>query len=83
MSFLNMQLTKKTCHHVLYNLLIYMTSFAMITPEEYRKLVDYENKIFDLTKIFTTLEILNKYRHTDEATNKNYRKLKTHLKFIL
>ena len=60
-----------------------MTSFATITPEEYRKLVDYEKKIFDLTKNFTTPEILNKYRHTDETTNKNYRKLKTLLKFIL
>ena len=43
-----------------------MTSFATITPEEYKKLVDNERKIFDLTKNFTTPEILNKYRHTDE-----------------
>ena len=42
-----------------------MTSFATITPEEYRELVDNERKIFDLTKNFTTPEILNKYRHTD------------------
>ena len=47
-----------------------MTSFATITPEEYRKLVDNERKIFDLTKHFTTPEILNKYRHTDENINK-------------
>ena len=47
-----------------------MTSFATITPEEYRKLVDNERKIFDLTKNFTTPEILNKYRHTDENINK-------------
>ena len=43
-----------------------MTSFATITPEEYKILVDYEKKIFDLTENFTTPEILNKYRHTDK-----------------
>ena len=43
-----------------------MTSFETITPEEYKKLVDNEKRIFDLTKNFTTAEILNKYRHTDE-----------------
>ena len=43
-----------------------MTSFATITPEEYRRLVDNEKKIFDLTSNFTTPEILNKYRHTDK-----------------
>ena len=43
-----------------------MTSFATITPEEYKKLVDNEKKIFDLTENFSTPEILNKYRHTDK-----------------
>ena len=43
-----------------------MTSFATITPEEYKKLVDNERKIFDLTENFTNPEILNKYRHTDK-----------------
>ena len=43
-----------------------MTSFATITPGEYKKLVDNERKIFDLTNNFTTPEILNKYRHTDK-----------------
>ena len=47
-----------------------MTSFARIIPEEYKKLVDNERKIFDSTKNFTTPEILNKYRHTDENINK-------------
>ena len=47
-----------------------MTSFATITPEEYKKLVDNERKIFDLTEYFTNPEILNKYRHTDENINK-------------
>ena len=47
-----------------------MTSFATITPEGYRKLIDNERKIFNLTKHFTTPEILNKYRHTDENINK-------------
>ena len=39
-----------------------MTSFSTITPEEYKKLVDNERKIFDLTENFKTPEILNKYR---------------------
>ena len=43
-----------------------MASFATITPEEYKKLVDNEKKIFDLTEIFTNQDILNKYRHTDK-----------------
>ena len=43
-----------------------MSSFATITPKEYKKLVDNERKIFDLTKNFSTPEILNKYRHTDK-----------------
>ena len=47
-----------------------MTSFATITPEEYKKLIDNEKKIFDLTDNFTTPEILNKYRHTDENVDK-------------
>ena len=29
-----------------------MTSFTTITPEEYKKLVDNEKKIFDLTEKF-------------------------------
>ena len=42
-----------------------MTSFATITPEEYKNLVDNERKFFDLTKNFTNPEILNKYIHSD------------------
>ena len=43
-----------------------MTSFETITPEQYKKLVDNEKRIFDLTDNFTTPEILNKYRNTDK-----------------
>ena len=43
-----------------------MTSFETITPEDYKKLVDKEKKIFDLTENFTTPEILNKYRDSDK-----------------
>ena len=43
-----------------------MTSFETITLEEYKKLIDNEKKIFDLTENFSTPEILNKYRHTDK-----------------
>ena len=44
-----------------------MTSSETISLNDYKKLVDNEKKIFDLTENFTTPEILNKYR----ATNKN------------
>ena len=43
MSFSNMQLTKNMSSHFI-NLLIHMASFATITPEEYKKLVDNEKK---------------------------------------
>ena len=51
-----------------------MASFETITPEEYKKLVDNEKKIFDLTKNFTTPEILNKYRHTDKNIDDKIKK---------
>ena len=47
-----------------------MTSFETISLNEYKKLIDNEKKIFDLTENFTTPEILNKYRHTDENIDK-------------
>ena len=43
-----------------------MTSFETITLDDYKKLVDNEKKIFNLTENFTTLEILNKYRDSDK-----------------
>ena len=47
-----------------------MTSFETITLDDYKKLVDNEKKIFDLTENFTTPEILNKYRSLDENVDK-------------
>ena len=47
-----------------------MTSFETITLDDYKKLVDNEKKIFDLTENFTTPEILNKYRHSDKNVDK-------------
>ena len=47
-----------------------MTSFETITLDDYKKLVDNEKKIFDLTENFTTPEILNKYRKLDENVDK-------------
>ena len=47
-----------------------MTSFETIRLDEYKKLVDNEKKIFDLTENFSTPEILNKYRHSDKNVNK-------------
>ena len=43
-----------------------MTSFETISLDDYKKLVDNEKKIFNLTENFTTPEILNKYRYTDK-----------------
>ena len=43
-----------------------MTSFETISLDDYKKLVDNEKKIFDLTENFTTPEILNKYRDSDK-----------------
>ena len=53
-----------------------MTSFETITPEEYKKLVDNEKKIFDLTENFTTPEILNKYRYFDKNVEDKIKKMK-------
>ena len=47
-----------------------MTSFETISLDEYKKLIDNEKKIFDLTENFTTSEILNKYRHSDKNIDK-------------
>ena len=47
-----------------------MASFETISLDDYKKLVDNEKKIFDLTENFTTPEILNKYRHSDKNIDK-------------
>ena len=47
-----------------------MTSFATISLDDYKKLVDNEKKIFNLTENFTTPEILNKYRYSDKNIDK-------------
>ena len=47
-----------------------MTSFETISLDDYKKLVDNEKKIFDLTDNFTSPERLNKYRNTDENVDK-------------
>ena len=47
-----------------------MTSFETIFLEDYKKLVNNEKKIFDMTKNFTTPEISNKYRNTDKNVDK-------------
>ena len=55
-------------------------SFKNITHEEYQKLINNKNRIFDMT--FKTPEILNKYRDDkniyneikqNEKQNKNYK----------
>ena len=47
-----------------------MTSFETISLDDYKNLVANEKKIFDLTDNFTSLEILNKYRHSDKNEDK-------------
>ena len=47
-----------------------MTSFETISLDDYKKLVDNEKKIFNLTENFTTPQILNKYRHSDKNIDK-------------
>ena len=51
-----------------------MTSFETITLDEYKKLVNNEKKIFDLTENFTSPEILNKYRYTDKNVEDKIKK---------
>ena len=53
-----------------------MTSFEIITLDDYKKLVNNEKKIFNLTENFTTPEILNKYRHSDKDVDKKLKKVK-------
>ena len=47
-----------------------MTSFETISVDDYKKLVDNEKQIFNLTENFSTPEILNKYRHSDKNVDK-------------
>ena len=47
-----------------------MISFETISLDDYKKLIDNEEKIFNLTENFTTPEILNKYRHSDKNVDK-------------
>ena len=51
-----------------------MTSFETITLDDYKKLVDNEKKIFDLTENFTTIEILDKYRDSDKNVEDKIKK---------
>ena len=58
-----------------------MTSFETIIAEEYKKLVDNERKILDLTENFTSPEILNKYRHTDKNIEDKIKQMKKKEKY--
>ena len=51
-----------------------MTSFETISLNEYKKLIDNEKKIFDLTENFTSPEILNKYRDSDKKVEDKIKK---------
>ena len=43
-------------------------SFKKITPEEYQRLINNKNRIFDLT--FKTPKVLNKYRNVKDIYEK-------------
>ena len=51
-----------------------MTSFETISLNDYKKLIENEKKIFDLTENFTTPEILNKYRDSDKNVEDKIKK---------
>ena len=54
-------------------------SFKNVAPEEYQKLINNKNRIFDMT--FKTPEILNKYRDNKifiMKLNKMKNKIKNH-----
>ena len=53
-----------------------MTSFETISRDDYKKRVDNEKKIFDLTENFSTPEVLNKYRHSDKNVEDKIKKMK-------
>ena len=56
---------------LIYVIYKYIMTFVQISPEEYDRLIKNKNKIYDMTKKFSTPEILNKYREEDENINKN------------
>ena len=58
-------------------------SFKNITPEEYQKLVNNKNRIFDIT--FKTPEIINKYRDDKNIYNEmeQNKKWKIMIKFFM
>ena len=62
----------------------YIMSFKNITPEEYQRLINNKNRMFDLT--FKTPEVLNKYRNDKEIyeeikySEKQNKKLKDYVK---
>ena len=48
-----------------------MTWFKLISIKEYDDLIKNKNKIYNITKKFTSPELLNKYRDEDDIINKN------------
>ena len=48
-----------------------MTWFKQISVKEYDDLIKNKNKIYNITKNFTSPELLNKYRDEDDIINKN------------
>ena len=43
--------------------------FKKITKEEYDNLIKNKNKMYNITKNFTSPEIMNKYRDEDQIIN--------------
>ena len=48
-----------------------MTWFKQISIKEYDDLIKNKNKIYNITKNFTSPELLNRYRDEDDIIDKN------------
>ena len=64
--------------------------FRKITVKEYDDLIKNKNKMYNISKNFTSPELMNKYRDEDQIINEklklmnnNYYKMKICLKFLI
>ena len=47
-----------------------MTWFKQISVKEYDNLIKNKNRLYNITRHFTSVELLNKYRNDDDNINK-------------
>ena len=55
----------------------YMDWFKKISVKEYEDLIKNKNKMYNISKNFTTPELMNKYRDEDEIINKKLKLMKS------